>query len=145
MRVQPAEGPLSSPAGRVVDLRSDTVTTPTAQMREAMATAEVGDDVFGEDPTANLLQQKVADLCGAEAALFVPSGSMGNLVSLRAMASAGDEIICHENAHILHYEVASLAAVAGLQARPVVGKWGVLDQAAIIEAILPLYLSLIHI
>ncbi|MGI8427301.1 MAG: threonine aldolase family protein [Actinomycetota bacterium] len=123
--------------GRIVDLRSDTVTKPTPEMRRAMAEAPVGDDAFGEDPTTNLLQERVAALCGVEAALFVPSGSMGNLVTLRSMAGPGDEIICHDNAHILHYEVASLAAVAGLQARPIPGKWGVLDSEAIIHAIRP--------
>lgn len=126
-----------SPIDHVVDLRSDTLTRPTPQMRRAMAEAEVGDDVFGEDPTTNLLQERVAALCGMEAALFVPSGSMGNLVSLRSLASPGDEVICHENAHILHYEVASLAAVAGLQARPLPGHWGVLDPEDITKAIRP--------
>jgi threonine aldolase len=123
-----------------VDLRSDTLTTPTQEMRDAIANAAVGDDVFGEDPTTNLLSEKVAELCGTEAALFVPSGSMGNLVSLRSMAGPGDEIICHENAHILHYEVASLAAVGGIQARPVAGHWGVLNPDDIIKAIrAPMY------
>lgn len=102
-----------------------------------MADADVGDDVFGEDPTTNLLQERVAALCGMEAALFVPSGSMGNLVSLRSLAGPGDEVICHENAHILHYEVASLSAVAGIQARPLPGHWGVLDPADITAAIRP--------
>jgi len=122
---------------RIVDFRSDTLTKPTAAMREAMANAEVGDDVFGEDPTTNLLQRRVAGIFGAEAALFVPSGSMGNLVSLRVFAGPGDEVICHENAHFLHYEVASLAAVGGIQARAVPGHWGVLDVDAVIEAIRP--------
>ena len=122
---------------RSVDLRSDTLTKPTAAMRDAMANAEVGDDVFGEDPTTNLLQRRVAELFGAEAALFVPSGSMGNLVSLRAFAGPGDEVICHEKAHLLHFEVASLAAVGGIQARAVPGHWGVLDADAVVDAIRP--------
>lgn len=122
---------------RVVDLRSDTVTKPTAEMRRAMAEAEVGDDVYGEDPTTNLLQERVAALCGAEAALFVPSGSMGNLVSLRSMAQPGDEVICHEGAHFLHYEVASLSAVAGIQTRPLPGRRGVLDPDDIERAVRP--------
>lgn len=122
---------------RVIDLRSDTLTTPTTEMREAMARAEVGDDVFGEDPTTNKLQARVAELFGAEAALFVPSGSMGNLISLRSMAGPGDEVICHSEAHILHYEVASMAAVAGIQARPIPGRWGVLDPEVITEAVRP--------
>lgn len=122
---------------RLVDLRSDTVTQPTPQMREAIARAEVGDDVFGEDPTTSRLAQKVCEMFGVEAALFVPSGSMGNLISLRAMAGPGDEVICHENAHILHYEVASLAGVAGIQARAIRGHWGVLDPVDIERAIRP--------
>lgn len=122
---------------RVVDLRSDTVTKPTAEMREAMAGAEVGDEVFWEDPTTNLLEERVAELCGVEAALFVPSGSMGNLVSLRTMAGPGDEVICDSDAHILNYEVASLAAVAGIQARALPGRWGVLDPDAMVAAIRP--------
>lgn len=102
-----------------------------------MAQAEVGDDVFGEDPTTNLLQEKVAQLCGVEAALFVPSGSMGNLVSLRCMAGPGDEVICHADSHIYNYEVASLAGVAGIQARPIPGHWGVLEPEAIAQAVRP--------
>lgn len=122
-----------------VDLRSDTLTTPTPQMRRAMAEAALGDDVFGEDPTTNLLQERVADLCGVEASLFVPSGSMGNLVSLRCMAGPGDEVICHADAHIFNYEVASLAAVGGIQARPVPGHWGVLDPESISAAVRPAF------
>jgi threonine aldolase len=122
---------------RVVDLRSDTVTKPTPQMREAMAKAEVGDDVFGEDPTVNLLQERVATLCGAEKALYVPSGSMGNLVSLRSMAQPGDEVICHEGAHFLHYEVGAISAVAGVQTRPLPGPRGVLDPDEVVRAIRP--------
>ncbi|MDQ4149564.1 MAG: low specificity L-threonine aldolase [Actinomycetota bacterium] len=121
----------------MIDLRSDTLTTPTSEMREAMAGAAVGDDVFGEDPTTNLLQARVAQLFGAAAALFVPSGSMGNLISLRSMATPGDEVICHADAHIYHYEVASMAAVGGLQARPIPGRWGILDPDSIARAIRP--------
>lgn len=100
-----------------------------------MATAELGDDVFGEDPTTNMLQERVAELCGTEAALFVPSGSMGNLISLRCMAGPGDEVICHADAHIFNYEVASLAAVGGIQARPIPGHWGVLQPDTISAAV----------
>ncbi len=78
----------------MIDLRSDTVTKPTAAMRTAMADAAVGDDVFGEDPTVNELQQRVAQLCGKEAALFVPSGTMGNQISINAHTQPGDEVIC---------------------------------------------------
>lgn len=122
---------------RVVDLRSDTVTKPTPEMRRAMAEADVGDDVYGEDPTTNSLQQRVAELCGKEAALFVASGSMGNLVSMRSLTNPGDEVICHEGAHFLHFEVGSLAAVAGVQARPLSGPRGVLDPEDIVKAIRP--------
>lgn len=128
---------MSNSGQRVVDLRSDTVTQPTPQMREAMANAEVGDDVFGEDPTINRLQTRVAEMLGAEASLFVPSGSMGNLVSLRALAQAGDEVICHNGAHLLLYEVGSLAAVAGVQTRPLPGPRGVLDPEEVAKAIHP--------
>jgi threonine aldolase len=119
----------------IVDLRSDTLTKPTPEMRAAMAAAELGDDVFGEDPTTNLLQERVAELCGTEAALFVPSGSMGNLISLRCMAGPGDEVICHADAHIYNYEVASMAAVGGIQARPIAGHWGVLEPDTIAAAV----------
>ena len=102
-----------------------------------MAAADVGDDMFGEDPTVNLLQDRVAALCGKEAALFVPSGSMGNLVMLSALTNPGDEVICHEDAHIIHFESGSLAAVTGVQARPLPGSRGVLDPEAIARAIRP--------
>lgn len=122
---------------RIVDLRSDTVTKPTPEMREAMASAEVGDDVFGEDPTVNRLQERVSQMVGAEASLFVPSGSMGNLVSLRALTLPGDEVICHDGAHFLLYEVGSLAAVAGVASRPLAGPRGVLDPSEVARAIHP--------
>lgn len=122
---------------REVDLRSDTVTKPTPEMREAMVSAEVGDDVFGEDPTVNELQKRVADLCGKEAALFVPTGSMGNLVSLRSLAQPGDEVLCHVDAHFIHYEVASVAAVAGILPRGLPGHRGVIDPEALADAVHP--------
>lgn len=102
-----------------------------------MANAEVGDDVFGEDPTVNRLQERVAQMFGTEAALFVPSGSMGNLVSLRAMTQPGDEVICHDGSHFLLYEVGSLAAVAGVQPRALGGRRGVLDTEEVARAIHP--------
>ena len=100
-----------------IDLRSDTVTKPSPEMRRAMAAAEVGDDVFMEDPTVNRLQARAAEIFGREAALFVPSGSMGNLVCLIAHARPGQEVICEENAHIYTNEMASMAGVAGLLPR----------------------------
>src|SRR5216110_3392773 len=112
--------------GRVIDLRSDTVTRPSLAMRQAMAEAEVGDDVYGEDPTVNRLQQRAAEIFGREAALFVPSGSMGNLIAMRVHTRPGQEIICEEQAHILNYEMASMSALACCLPRPVRTPDGVL-------------------
>jgi len=116
----------------LIDLRSDTVTRPTPQMRRAMAEAEVGDDVFGDDPTVNALEEFAASLLGKEAALFVPTGSMGNQVCLGVLTSPGDEVVCEAGAHFLHYEGGSIAAHLGLVARPVAGEAGVItaDQVA---------------
>ena len=106
-----------------VDLRSDTVTRPTAQMREAMARAAVGDDVYGEDPTINELEAEVAEMFGHGAAVFVPSGTMGNLVSLRLLCGEGDELICDADAHIVSYEAGAAAAHGGIQTRtPIVAR-----------------------
>ena len=107
-----------------IDLRSDTVTRPTPEMRRAMADAVVGDDVFGDDPTVNALQEFCADLLGKGAGLFVPTGSMGNQVSLGALTRPGDEVVCEASAHFLHYEGGSVAAHLGLVARPVEGRAG---------------------
>src|SRR5665809_17051 len=117
---------------KLIDLRSDTVTRPTPEMRQAMATAEVGDDVFGDDPTVNALQEYAAELLGKEAGLFVPTGSMGNQVALGALARPGDEVVCEAGAHFLHYEGGSVAAHLGLMMRPLVGEAGVItsDQVA---------------
>ena len=98
-----------------VDLRSDTVTRPTGAMRAAMASAEVGDDVYGEDPTVRALEERVADLLGTEAALFVPSGTMGNQIALRAHTRPSDEVIIGRDAHCWRHESGGLAANAGLQ------------------------------
>lgn len=100
---------------RIIDLRSDTVTKPTAAMRAAMAAAEVGDDVYGEDPTVNRLEALAALKMGKEAALFVPSGSMGNSIALMTHCERGQEAICDSEAHILHYEMGAAAVVAGVQ------------------------------
>ena len=96
----------------IVDLRSDTVTKPTPEMRAAMAEAEVGDDVFGGDPTINRLQERVAELLGKEAAIYVPSGSMANQTSLRTHTQPGDEIIAHADSHIYHYEAGAPSAIS---------------------------------
>ena len=94
-----------------VDLRSDTVTKPSAAMREAMAAAEVGDDVYGEDPTVNELQRRVAELLGKEAALFVPSGTMANQVAVRSQTHHGDEIVIERTCHTFNLESGAIAAL----------------------------------
>ncbi|MFQ5615881.1 MAG: beta-eliminating lyase-related protein, partial [Anaerolineales bacterium] len=99
---------------QIIDLRSDTMTQPTEAMREAMAKAEVGDDVFDEDPTIHRLQDMAAEKLGMEAALFLPSGTMGNLVSLLAHCGRGDEIILGDRSHIFLNEVGGLSALGGL-------------------------------
>ena len=104
---------------QIVDLRSDTVTKPTAAMRQAMAEAEVGDDVFGEDPTVRRLEEQVAELLGKEAAVFVPSGVMGNQIALALHARPGDEVVLAERSHIFHYESGAPGQIAGVQLRPV--------------------------
>lgn len=109
---------------KYIDLRSDTVTRPSEKMREAMAGAEVGDDVFGDDPTVKALERKVAGLLGKEAALYVPSGSMGNLVSIKTHTIHGEEIICEEGCHVLNYEAGAVFAVGGLVAHTFRGHHG---------------------
>lgn len=109
---------------KLVDLRSDTLTKPTAAMREAIAGAEVGDDVFAEDPTVNKLQNLVAGLLGKEAALFVPSGTMGNQIAINCLTRPGDEVICDANSHIYNYEGGAPALLSGVQIHPVHGQFG---------------------
>ncbi len=99
----------------MIDLRSDTVTKPTGPMREAMARAEVGDDVYGEDPTVRILEETVASLLGKEAALFVPSGTMGNQLAVMTHTRRGDEVVCGEGAHLCWYESGAGAALSGVQ------------------------------
>src|SRR5512138_56995 len=120
-----------------VDLRSDTVTRPTAAMRRAMAEAEVGDDVYGEDPTINRLEQCAAEIFGREAAIFVPTGTMGNQIAIKVHTRPGQEVICDERAHILDYEMAMLAHFSGCIARPVAGRDGILTWADIRRKIRP--------
>ena len=110
----------------VVDLRSDTVTTPTAEMRRAMADAEVGDDAYGEDPTVNRLQSLAAALMGMEAALFVPSGTMANQLALGLHAPHGTEVLCATRAHVYRYESGGAPANSGIQLRPLADADGVL-------------------
>jgi threonine aldolase len=111
---------------KIVDLRSDTVTRPTPAMRKAMAEAEVGDDVYREDPTVNRLQERAAQIFEREDALFVPSGSMGNQAAIKVHTSPGQEVICEERAHIYSVEMATMAVVSGCLARPVRAEDGIL-------------------
>jgi len=111
---------------RVIDLRSDTVTRPTPEMRAAMAAAEVGDDVYGEDPTLNLLERRAAEIFGREAAIFVPTGTMGNQVAIRLHTRPGQEVICESRAHILDWEMATTAAFSGCLVRAVFAERGIL-------------------
>lgn len=111
----------------LIDLRSDTVTRPTPGMREAMAAAEVGDDVFGEDPSVLKLEQRVAQLLGKEAAIFVPSGTMSNQIAVRIHTQPGDEILCDADCHIVQYEGGGPAALSGVMCRTFVGDNGLLD------------------
>jgi threonine aldolase len=111
----------------MIDLRSDTVTKPSPEMRKAMYEAEVGDDVFKEDPTVNRLEEYVAELLGKEAALYVPSGVMGNQLCLNVLTDPGDEVICDREAHIFNYESSSPARLSGIQLYPLDGKLGVLN------------------
>jgi threonine aldolase len=110
-----------------IDLRSDTVTKPSPAMREAMAAAEVGDDVFGEDPTVNRLQEMVASILGKEAALFVPSGVMANQIALKVHTQPGDEVITESGAHIFNYETGAAAFISNVQIHTIDGKRGVIS------------------
>ena len=121
----------------IIDLRSDTVTTPTAEMRQAMYRAEVGDDVYGEDPSVNELEALGARLTGKEAGLFVASGTMGNQIAIMASTVKGAEIICEAECHIYYYEVGGLACLAGVQSRTINGCRGVITAEQIRRAIRP--------
>jgi len=110
----------------LIDLRSDTVTRPTLEMRAAMAAAEVGDDVYGEDPTVNQLESRAAEISGREAALFVPTGTMGNQIAIRLHTQPGQEVICESRAHILDWEMATTAVFSGCLVRSVVAEGGIL-------------------
>ncbi|MCA1620264.1 MAG: low specificity L-threonine aldolase [Acidobacteria bacterium] len=108
----------------MIDFRSDTVTKPTPAMRRAMAEAEVGDDVYGEDPTVNRLQERAARIFEKEAALFVPTGSMGNQIAVKLHTRPGEEVVIEERGHIYNYEMAAMSAISGALARPVRGGGG---------------------
>lgn len=120
---------------RVVDLRSDTLTRPTAAMRAAMAAAEVGDDVFHEDPTVNALEERAAGLAGKEAALFVPSGTMANLIACKLHTQPGDEVILERTSHLYRYEAGGFAAYAGVSVALFDGERGLLAPAQVDAAI----------
>jgi threonine aldolase len=119
----------------IIDLRSDTVTRPTMEMRAAMAAAEVGDDVYGEDPTVNLLERRAAETFGHEAALFVPTGTMGNQIAIRLLTQPGQEVIAESRAHILDFEMATTAVFSGCLIRAVRAGDGVLTWKDIEPAI----------
>jgi threonine aldolase len=112
---------------RTIDLRSDTVTRPTPEMRRAMFEAEVGDDVYGEDPTINRLEQRAAEIFDREASIFVPTGSMGNQIAIKIHTRPGQEIICEERGHIFNFEMATLASFSGCMVRPIYADGGVLQ------------------
>jgi len=119
----------------VVDLRSDTVTTPTPEMRRAMADAEVGDDAYGEDPTVRRLESLAAGLLGKEAALYVPSGTMANQLALRLLGRAGTEVLCGARAHVYRHEHAAVAGNAAVQLRPLDDATGALSPADVADAL----------
>jgi threonine aldolase len=121
----------------IIDLRSDTVTKPDAEMRRAMAEAEVGDDLFGEDPTVRRLEEEGAAAMGMEAALFVPSGTMGNEIALHLLGRPGGEVICDAESHIVWFEVSAMAALSGLLPRTIPSPGGLLDPAAVEAALAP--------
>ncbi len=110
----------------LIDLRSDTVTKPTAAMRTAMAAAEVGDDVYGEDPTVNQLEERAAEIFEREAAVFVPSGTMGNLIAIRLHTEHGQEVVCEARSHIVDWEMAMISAFCGCMPRILTGECGIL-------------------
>jgi threonine aldolase len=141
MPSNPIQPESAQPAGlrqnHMIDLRSDTVTQPTPEMRRAMAEAEVADDVYGEDPTMNRLHGLAAKIFQKEAAIFVPSGTMGNQVAIRCHTQHGQEIICEERAHFINLESATVAAFSGCQPRTIYGEDGVITWAEIKKRIAP--------
>jgi threonine aldolase len=120
-----------------IDLRSDTVTHPTSSMRQAMAGAEVGDDVYGEDPTINRLEERSAELMGREAAVFVPTGTMGNQIAIHIHSHPGSEVIAEAGAHIFNFEMGAMATLSGALPRTVETTDGILDPVQVEAAIQP--------
>ncbi len=121
----------------MIDLRSDTVTVPTPEMRKIMADAPVGDDVYGEDPTVNELERATAEILGKESALFVPSGTMANQLAVRLHTQSGDEALVEAGAHIFNKEAGAAAALNGVSLRPVTGKRGIFTAADVLTALRP--------
>ncbi len=122
---------MAESSNAVIDLRSDTLTRPTPEMRAAIAAAEVGDDVYGEDPTINRLEERAAEIFARDAAVFVPTGTMGNQIAIRLHTRQGQEIICESRSHILDWEMATAASFSGCLIRPVVAERGILTWAHI--------------
>jgi threonine aldolase len=122
----------------IIDLRSDTVTRPTPAMRADIQAAEVGDDVFNEDPTVNRLEERVAAVLGKEAALFVPSGTMSNQIGIKAHTQPGDELLCDVNCHIYNYEAGGPAILSGVTCRTIEGDYGVLDVSQLEDKVRPI-------
>jgi len=132
MSANDASAPMS-----IIDLRSDTLTQPTEAMRAAMARAEVGDDVFGEDPSIRRLEERVAELLGKEAALFMPSGTMSNQVAVRTHTEPGDEVLLESTAHIAYYESGAPAALSGVMCRYIPGRRGIFSMADLAGMVRP--------
>ena len=124
-------------SNEIIDLRSDTITRPTAAMRQAMADAQVGDDVFAEDPTVNLLQQKVAELLGKPAALYVPSGVMSNQLAIKVHTQPGDEVIVETDSHIFNYETGAPSILSNIQLHTIPGHRGVLRAEQLAPSVRP--------
>ncbi len=121
----------------VVDLRSDTLTTPTEEMRRAMAAADVGDDCYGEDPTVNRLQELAAQMLGCEAALFVPTGTMANQIAIRVLSTPGGEVICEQDCHLIHHESGATAILSAVQLLGLPSELGILDPDGVRSAVRP--------
>src|SRR4030081_2490888 len=126
-----------APMTGAVDLRSDTVTRPSAEMRAAMASAEVGDDVYGEDPTVNRLETRAAEIFGKEAAIFVPTGTMGNTIAVKLHTNHGEEVICDSRSHLLDWELSMTAWFSGCLLRTVPTADGILTWDVIKRHIRP--------
>lgn len=127
-----------------IDLRSDTVTRPTPEMRAAMAAALVGDDVFGEDPTVNALEKRVAAILGKEAALFVPSGTQSNQLCIKVHTQPGDELLCDSQCHIYNYEAGGPAVLSGVTCHVIEGDYGILDVSQLEGLVRPVNHHLVH-